>query len=82
SDVYSFGIVVWEVLSRELPWATVTRLKDFCLRVVVNDLRPAIPDGAPTEIADVARACWAAEPGDRPTFSAVMEGMKSNRWNV
>ncbi|CAM9092540.1 unnamed protein product, partial [Laminaria digitata] len=82
SDVYSFGIVVWEVLSREVPWATVTDLKGIFIRVVLNDLRPSIPDDAPGEIADVAKACWAAVPRDRPTFSAVMEGMKSNRWNV
>ena len=82
SDVYSFGIVVWEVLSREIPWATVTHPRDIYIRVVLNDLRPVIPDDAPTEIADVARACWVAEPRDRPTFVAIMEDMKSNHWNV
>ena len=81
SDVYSFGIVVWEVLSREIPWATVTHPRDIYIRVVLNDLRPVIPDDAPTEIADVARACWVGEPGDRPTFMAIMEDMKSNHWN-
>ena len=81
SDVYSFGIVVWEVLSREIPWATVTHPRDIYIRVVLNDLRPVIPDDAPTEIADVARACWVGEPRDRPTFMAIMEDMKSNHWN-
>ncbi|CAM9481119.1 unnamed protein product, partial [Laminaria digitata] len=82
SDVYSFGIVVWEVLSRELPWATVMNPRDIYIRVVLNELRPTIPDDAPTDIADVARACWAGEAGDRPTFSAIVEAMKSSRWNV
>ncbi|CAM9307947.1 unnamed protein product [Laminaria digitata] len=82
SDVYSFGIVVWEVLSRELPWATVTHPRDIYIHVVLNELRPTIPDGAHTYMADVARACWAGEPGVRPTFSAMVEGMKANPWNV
>ncbi|CAM9276450.1 unnamed protein product, partial [Laminaria digitata] len=72
TDVYSFGIVVWEVLSRELPWATMTGETDIYIRVVLNKMRPDIPEDAPADIADVARACWAGEPGDRPTFSAVM----------
>ncbi|CAN0266120.1 unnamed protein product, partial [Laminaria digitata] len=81
SDVYSFGIVVWEVLSRELPWATLARPKDIFIRVVWKELRPVIPDGAPAEISDLARECWVGVPGDRPTFSAVMKGMKSNGWS-
>ncbi|CAM9606844.1 unnamed protein product, partial [Hapterophycus canaliculatus] len=39
SDVYSFGIVAWEVLSRELPWANVTHPRDVYIRVVLKGLR-------------------------------------------
>ena len=81
-DVYSFGIVVWEVLSREGPWANVTRPRDILMRVVLNDLRPDMPDDAPTDIADVARACWVREPGNRPSFSDVLGGVKSNWGNA
>ena len=81
SDVYSFGIVVWEVLSRELPWATVMNPRDIFIRVVLNELRPSFPDGAHADIAGVARACWAGKPADRPSFRQIMESMKSNGWN-
>lgn len=81
SDVYSFGIVAWEVLSRELPWASVTHAKDVHIRVVLNDLRPDIPAEAPADLADMMRACWAAEPKARPAFSSILKDMKSNGWN-
>ncbi|CAM9714974.1 unnamed protein product, partial [Laminaria digitata] len=81
SDIYSFGIVAWEVLSRELPWSTVTHPKEIYIRVVLKNMRPVMPDDAPTKIAEVARACWAPEPADRPAFSAILERMKSNGWN-
>lgn len=79
SDVYSFGVVVWEVLTRELPWASVTHPRDIFIRVVLNELRPEIPAGAPADMADVVRACWAGEPGARPTFAAVMKSIKKYR---
>ena len=40
-----------------------------------------MPDDAPTEITDVAGACWVDEAGVRPTLSAMMESMKANKWN-
>ncbi|CAM9095313.1 unnamed protein product, partial [Laminaria digitata] len=57
SDVYSFGLVVWEVLSRELPWAAEAHPRDIHIRVALKGQRPVIPDDAPDQIANVARAC-------------------------
>ncbi|CAM9094785.1 unnamed protein product, partial [Laminaria digitata] len=81
SDVFSSEIVAWEVLSRELPWSTVTHPKEIYLRVVLKNMRPVLPDDAPTKISEVAKACWAPDAVDRPTFSAILERMKSNGWN-
>lgn len=81
SDVYSFGIVAWEVLSRELPWATVRHPRDIYIRVVLNELRPDIPADAPKDMADMMRACWAGEPTARPTFSTIMDGIKASGWS-
>ncbi|CBJ30846.1 similar to CG1848-PA, isoform A/ leucine rich repeat protein [Ectocarpus siliculosus] len=68
SDVYSFGMVAWEVLTRQTPWADQTRPRDIFLRVVMREERPAIPADAPVDIAEMVRSCWAQEPLDRPTF--------------
>eukprot|EP00903_Cladosiphon_okamuranus_P017814 g16394.t1 len=80
SDVYSFGIVVWEVISRELPWAKKTRPRDILTAVWRGD-RPSFPVDAPADIADIAKACWCAEPKERTTFSAILEGMKAGEWS-
>ncbi|CAM9156032.1 unnamed protein product [Pylaiella littoralis] len=80
SDVYSFGIVVWEVLSRELPWAKKTRPRDILTAVWRGD-RPSFPVDAPADIVDIAKACWCAEPKERTTFSAIQEGMKAEEWS-
>lgn len=79
SDVYSFGIVAWEVLSRELPWERMPRPQDVIIRVL-NGLRPEIPAGAPADMASMVRSCWAGKAEDRPTFSSIMERIGSNGW--
>ena len=76
SDVFSFGIVVWEVLSRELPWADQAQPRDIYLRVVIHGDRPAIPADAPVDIAEILLGCWAQEPTERPTFQALADGEK------
>ena len=81
SDVYSFGIVAWEVLSRELPWASVAHPREVYIRVVLNEIRPDIPVDAPADLANVIRACWAAEAKARPTFSTIMQRVESNGWS-
>lgn len=54
SDVYSFGIVAWEVLSTELPWASLTRPRDIYIQVAPKNLRPNIPYGTPSDIAAIS----------------------------
>lgn len=80
SDVYSFGIVAWEVLSRELPWANLPNPDHVYIHVVLNARRPEIPVEAPEDIADMMRACWSAEPKDRPEFSSIMKALTVQGW--
>ncbi|CAM9240971.1 unnamed protein product, partial [Hapterophycus canaliculatus] len=79
SDVYSFGIVVWEVISRELPWAKKTRPRDV-LSAVLRGIRPSFHVDAPPDIVDIAKACWCGEPSERTTFRAILEGMGAKGW--
>ncbi|CAM9364466.1 unnamed protein product, partial [Pylaiella littoralis] len=79
SDVYSFGIVVWEVVSRELPWAKKTRPRDI-LTAVWRGVRPSFHVDAPADIVDIAKACWCGEPKERTTFRAILESIKAKDW--
>ncbi|CAM9600751.1 unnamed protein product [Ectocarpus sp. 8 AP-2014] len=79
SDVYSFGIVVWEVISRQLPWTNKTRPSEIMF-AVLKGIRPSFHVDAPTDIVDIAKACWCGEPKERTTFSAILEGMKAKCW--
>lgn len=70
SDVYSFAIVVWVILTGEEPYANA-RSEDHISQCVRNGNRPAeylIPPDTPTEILELMRRCWHPDPHHRPTF--------------
>lgn len=75
SDVYSLGMVAWEVLSREVPWADETLPRDIYIRVVFKGDRPLIPVGTPSDIADMIKGCWAGAPEDRLTSGEILRCM-------
>ena len=79
SDVYSFGIVVWEVVSRKLPWANKTRPREI-LSAVLRGKRPSFHVDAPADVVEIAKACWGGEPEERTTFAAILEDMKAKGW--
>lgn len=75
SDVYSLGMVAWEVLSREVPWANETLPRDIYIRVVFKGDRPPIPVDTPTDIAEMIKGCWAGAPEDRLTSREILNCM-------
>jgi len=71
ADVYSFGIVMWEVVTRDTPYADVD--VDQLAPLVVNEgLRPDIPPDA-GRLATIMPRLWHADSHQRPTFIDVLD---------
>uniref|UniRef100_A0A7S1Y4G3 Guanylate cyclase n=1 Tax=Grammatophora oceanica TaxID=210454 RepID=A0A7S1Y4G3_9STRA len=69
SDVYSFGIILYEVYSRKDPYEGEDHLEVLKLVCDPNvNKRPPIPQGSPSEIASLMSDCLVESPGARPTF--------------
>ncbi|KAJ7714809.1 kinase-like domain-containing protein [Mycena metata] len=70
SDIYAFGMTVYELYANEIPLATVA-YGDYFELVVRNGVRPRRPssDEAPRlddSVWELAERCWVADPKARP----------------
>lgn len=64
SDVWSFGVMLYEVFSRKLPYDGMD-LVTIASRVRDGRLRPEVPDGAPEVIGRIMAGCFEFAPGAR-----------------
>ena len=71
-DIYSFGIVLWEIYTTEEPFSQYSEWEPFFNAVCVKNERPPIDDECPTSLKYLMEACWSAEPSKRPTFAEVV----------
>ncbi|XP_065191550.1 uncharacterized protein LOC135822669 [Sycon ciliatum] len=72
SDIYSFGLVLWEAYERNSPFAEY-RFMHMVQDAVLNGQRPSVPTDMPPEYAALMRQCWHGDPNQRPRFGAVVE---------
>eukprot|EP00759_Apiculatamorpha_spiralis_P009890 PhF_6_TR16981/c0_g1_i1/m.25674 len=88
SDVYSLGVILWELVTCEKPWAGHS-LASVC-GAVTKGTRPQLPPVH--EWIKLINTCWASQAEERPTAahvvrtltSAGMEGLPSVKvlWNM
>lgn len=72
-DVYSFAVVLWELLMQEVPFAGLSQ-DQLVLGVLDNDLRPEIPIRmGPPALISLIKRCWDNDPGKRPSFFEIEE---------
>ncbi|XP_068992235.1 platelet-derived growth factor receptor alpha-like [Neodiprion pinetum] len=67
SDVWSFGVVLWELFSLARTPYPLIRPEDMC-RKLAEGYRMEKPPYAPKSIYQMMLRCWNAEPSERPSF--------------
>jgi len=85
SDCYALGMVIYEVLSGKVPFAS---LREFIvMRKVLEGERPSMPEGSEgtwftDELWTTLNLCWETRPEIRPSIEAVLERLSqvSGTW--
>jgi len=70
-DVYSFGIILYELLTHLVPFREVTFFN--IPNAVMKKKRPVLPPDlvAPRAYIDLMKACWHSSPHKRPSFAEI-----------
>jgi len=75
-DVYSYGIMLWEIVTGQLPFMDMASIEQIA-KAVVNGTRPPIPQSMHPTFAAIIQDCWKADPRARPTMEAVTDRLRT-----
>ena len=78
-DIYSFGLILWELTTFELPFSKLHYNVEVHEAILCGE-RPIIPPPCayrPAEWDDLMTSCWAQSPNDRPQAAQVVERLES-----
>ncbi|XP_023542191.1 uncharacterized protein LOC111802158 [Cucurbita pepo subsp. pepo] len=74
-DVFSFGIVLWEILTGEEPYANM-HYGAIIGGIVNNTLRPPVPNFCDPDWILLMEQCWSPDPVARPSFTDIARRLR------
>ncbi|XAR54550.1 Non-specific serine/threonine protein kinase [Bertholletia excelsa] len=74
-DVYSFGVILWELATLRLPWRGMNPMQ-VVGAVGFQNRRLDIPKEVDLLVARIIRECWQTDPNLRPSFAQLTMALK------
>merc|ERR1711862_514665 len=77
ADVFSFGVILWQIMSCTIPYKTFS-VEMYKKLVVRNDFRLSLGSSWPRSYSNLISRCWSASTGERPKFREIKKVLRSN----
>ncbi|KAI5054944.1 hypothetical protein GOP47_0030089 [Adiantum capillus-veneris] len=75
ADVYSFGVIMWELATEEVPWDGLNAMQVVGAVGFMNQ-RLQIPENVEPEWASMMKECWESDARLRPSFQDLTDRLK------
>jgi len=77
ADVYSFGVILWEMYCRDKPWKDIQWAFEVA-KMVDSGKRPPLPKSMPEWLQTLITTTWHSNPEKRPSFQYLANRFKSH----
>jgi len=72
ADVYSFSLILFELLTLNLPYQDCENLSALVSKVI-TDNRPMLPKNTPPGLVQLIKNCWQRNSKQRPSFETIVQ---------
>ncbi|XP_067235880.1 mixed lineage kinase domain-like protein isoform X3 [Chanodichthys erythropterus] len=72
-EIYSFGIVLWEIATRDVPFKDCSSHSQIYQKVFVEKVTEPLPTDCPKPLKELINACRSFEPFQRPTAGVLVD---------
>jgi len=73
-DVYSFGVILYEIATRTAFFGEISFMGVVEDKILAGE-RPTIPSDCPAVFSNLIEACWDNDPAKRPSFSKICDDL-------
>ncbi|XP_051545526.1 mixed lineage kinase domain-like protein isoform X2 [Myxocyprinus asiaticus] len=72
-EIYSFGLVLWEIATRQVPFKDCSSPSQIYQKVFVEKVIEPLPSDCPRQLEELINACRSFDPFQRPTAGVLVD---------